>query len=727
MVVSAILLAIVMVVTFAVAMVVGLSRTVRLSLRLSLIATILSLALWQAMIHLADYGPYDQLLLNNLTFVWPPLAIMAMYIFIHSLRERATKRLWVAAWALAVGSALQIGAVLSGTIITAVSYEGAGVDITRGGGYIVFIVGLIVSFVALAVKLYGEYRTSSPRGAERRALRMIIWTVVVASLFGIVANVIIPIIFKTQAFIGFGALTSVIFAVGFAVSVLRGGLLDIRMYVIRTVAYVLTLATLALIYYAFATLISGMIISVSTEPITVALALVLAFIFQPVKSFFDKITVRLFYRTRYDRTTFYGELSRILASNASLRALLLRAATFLGDTLRAESASFYVRKQTGKYMTAGVSSRGKIPDADLADIVQHVAQSTPKLIVASILERSHLARIFTSHGVALALPLMRADEVIGFLFLGNHKSGGYTQRDIVILESIADEIVIAIQNASSIQEIRDLNETLQQRIDEATKELRVSNEQLRKLDEAKDEFISMASHQLRTPLTSIKGYIDMMLEGDAGDITPTQRKFLTEAFVSSERMVHLINDFLNVSRLQTGKFMIDKRPTDLVKVVEQELDSLKVNASGRDLAFRYKPDRKLPKLMLDEGKIRQVVMNFADNALYYSQAGTTINVTLSRQGDDVVLEVKDTGIGVPKGEQARLFTKFFRATNARKQRPDGTGVGLYLAKRVITGHGGAMVFSSLEGKGSTFGFRLPMERLRVRDDANELNNKPDND
>lgn len=725
MFVSAILLVIVMTVTFAVAMVVGLSRTVRLSLRLSLIATILSLALWQAMIHLADYGPYDQLLLNNLTFVWPPLAIMGMYVFIHSLREREIKGSHGVAWALVLGSAAQVGAALSGTIITAVSYDETGIDITRGSGYIVFLVGLITSFVALALKLYGEYRASSPRGAERRALRMIIWTVIVASVFGIVANVIVPLVFRTQAFIGFGALTSVIFAVGFAVSVLRGGLLDIRMYVIRTVAYVLTLATLALIYYALATLISGMIISVSAEPVTVALALVLAFIFQPVKSFFDRITVRLFYRTRYDRTAFYGELSKILASNASLRSLLLRAATFLGDTLRAESASFYVKRQTGKYMTVGTLTRGKIPDADIADIVQYIAQNMPKLIVANALERSHLARVFTSHGIALALPLMRADEVIGFLFLGNHKGGGYTQRDIVILESIADEIVIAIQNASSIQEIRDLNETLQQRIDEATKELRVSNEQLRKLDEAKDEFISMASHQLRTPLTSIKGYIDMMLEGDAGDITPTQRKFLTEAFVSSERMVHLINDFLNVSRLQTGKFMIDKRPTDLVKVVEQELDSLKVNADGRNLSFQYKPDRKLPKLMLDEGKIRQVVMNFADNALYYSQAGTTIQVTLSRQDDDVVLEVKDTGIGVPKDEQARLFTKFFRATNARKQRPDGTGVGLYLTKRVVTGHGGDVVFSSREGKGSTFGFRLPINRLRVRDDADQLNNEQD--
>ena len=119
-------------------------------------------------------------------------------------------------------------------------------------------------------------------------------------------------------------------------------------------------------------------------------------------------------------------------------------------------------------------------------------------------------------------------------------------------------------------------------------------------------------------------------------------------------------------------------------------------------------------------------MNFSDNALYYSRPGTEIKVSLEVEGEDVVLQVKDTGIGVPEEEQARLFTKFYRASNARKQRPDGTGVGLYLAKRVIMEHGGSVVFSSVEGKGSTFGFRLPLEKLRVRDDADQLDDQPDN-
>jgi anti-sigma regulatory factor (Ser/Thr protein kinase) len=126
---------------------------------------------------------------------------------------------------------------------------------------------------------------------------------------------------------------------------------------------------------------------------------------------------------------------------------------------------------------------------------------------------------------------------------------------------------------------------------------------------------------------------------------------------------------------------------------------------------------------IDEGKIRQVIMNFADNALYYSTQGTKITVKLAIEGTNVVFTVKDTGIGVPRSEQAQLFTKFYRASNARKQRPDGTGVGLFLAKKVIDAHGGSVLFESVEGKGSTFGFRVPLEELRASTDTDNLDNQ----
>ncbi|PKL31991.1 hypothetical protein CVV43_00935 [Candidatus Saccharibacteria bacterium HGW-Saccharibacteria-1] len=220
----------------------------------------------------------------------------------------------------------------------------------------------------------------------------------------------------------------------------------------------------------------------------------------------------------------------------------------------------------------------------------------------------------------------------------------------------------------------------------------------------------MASHQLRTPLTTVKGYISMVVEGDAGEITSEQRRLLDEAFMSSERMVNLINDFLNVSRIQTGKFLIDKHETNLGELVKQEIDRLKSNADSRKLEFIYKKPKDFPIMNIDEAKIREVVMNFADNALYYSHEGAKIDVKLHvDENNQAIFEIIDTGIGVSLEDQSRLFTKFYRASNAKRQRPDGTGVGLFLAKKVISAHGGKVLFSSVEGKGSTFGFSLPVE------------------
>jgi signal transduction histidine kinase len=324
-------------------------------------------------------------------------------------------------------------------------------------------------------------------------------------------------------------------------------------------------------------------------------------------------------------------------------------------------------------------------------------------------------------GVSVVVRLQTRSEVVGYCFFGYKTTGSaYSQRDIDLIRIASDELAVAIQNTLRFEQIQDFNVTLRQRIEEATKELRTSNEQLHRLDEAKDEFVSMASHQLRTPLTSVKGYISMVLEGDVGKISKMQRQLLEEAFTSSERMVHLINDFLNVSRLQTGKFIIEARPTDLAKIVSQEVESLQTTANAHDLKLHYKAPSSPPILTIDESKVRQVIMNFIDNSIYYSREHTTIDIKLIVENGDAVLTVTDTGIGVPKAEQSHLFTKFFRATNARRQRPDGTGVGLFLSKKVINAHGGSIVFESVEDEGSTFGFRLPIKKLSATHDTNKL-------
>jgi signal transduction histidine kinase len=196
----------------------------------------------------------------------------------------------------------------------------------------------------------------------------------------------------------------------------------------------------------------------------------------------------------------------------------------------------------------------------------------------------------------------------------------------------------------------------------------------------------------------------MVIEGDVGEINSTQRKFLSQAFISSQRMVYLISDLLNVSRLRSGKFILEPSQTNLATVVHEEVAQLQETAKGRELHLVYRKPEHFPLLWLDETKMRQVIMNFVDNAIYYTPSGGTITVTLTERPQTIEFLVMDSGIGVPKTEQHRLFSKFFRAHNAKRARPDGTGLGLFMAKKVIVAQGGAIMFRSQEGKGSTFGF-----------------------
>jgi signal transduction histidine kinase len=287
-----------------------------------------------------------------------------------------------------------------------------------------------------------------------------------------------------------------------------------------------------------------------------------------------------------------------------------------------------------------------------------------------------------------------------------------TVQDTNLMRIAGGELAVAIQNALRFEEILHFNETLKDQVEEATSQLRDSNRKLKRLDEAKDEFISMASHQLRTPLTSVKGYISMVLDGDAGRLTPPQQRLLGEAFTAAQRMVYLIGDFLNVSRLQTGRFVLETKPTDIAQVVSDEVAQLSSTAARRNIVVRYHHPVQFPILTVDENKMRQVIMNFIDNAIFYSKPSSSVEVTLVNTGREVRLEVRDTGIGVPEAERHKLFSKFFRAENARKVRPDGTGIGLFMAKKVITAHGGSIIFETKEGKGSTFGFALPIAGLK---------------
>ena len=235
-------------------------------------------------------------------------------------------------------------------------------------------------------------------------------------------------------------------------------------------------------------------------------------------------------------------------------------------------------------------------------------------------------------------------------------------------------------------------------------------EEIERIDRVKSEFISIVSHQLRTPLTAIKGYISMILEGTYGNIPEKMEKPLVHIYKSNERLIKLVNDILNLSKLETGKIEFEPGPTSLKELIAEVVEELKINAEKKNLYLQFAEIKEpLPEIMVDRNKLRQVILNIIDNAIKYTQEGG-IAIKLEKTNDQVKIQISDTGEGMTKEEINNLFQMFSRATAGTQLHTEGAGLGLYVARRFIEIHGGKIwAESSGKGRGSTFFIQLPIK------------------
>ncbi len=560
-------------------------------------------------------------------------------------------------------------------------------------------------------------RMQQNRGTTRVQVAYTFYGALVASIPALFTNLSLPMM-GNVSLIWLGPLSTLSFAVAVTLAIVKHRLFDIRSYAVRSAAYLLTLFVAGILYVVPVAVLSSSLLGTSLSAKNVTLlaliTLVVAFLFQPLKRFFDRITRKWFYQDAYDPQAFLNAFNQSLVETIDLNRLLGTATELISQTMKAEYCLVALGQEGSKMPRIIGTQDARFDLKDVRRAGKLLANNKIKIIVADyLMPDDALKSLMVKNSTAVLAHLGGPRQELGYIILGPKRSGNaYTPQDISVLDTVANELTIAIQNALRFEEIQEFNITLRQRIDDATRKLRHTNEKLRQLDQTKDDFISMASHQLRTPLTSVKGYVSMVLEGDAGKVTPLQRKLLNQSFVSAQRMVYLISDLLNVSRLRTGKFVIEPTPSNLAKVIKDEIEQLQETAKGRGLELTFNRPEKFPTLMLDETKIRQVIMNFIDNAIYYTPTGGKIEVSLADKPDSVEFTVADNGIGVPKHEQHHLFSKFFRAQNAKRARPDGTGLGLFMAKKVVVAQGGAIIFKSKEGQGSTFGFSFAKEKLQ---------------
>lgn len=553
-------------------------------------------------------------------------------------------------------------------------------------------------------------------------------------LHGLLFVLVIPVLTNSTSTLFIGYLCPFYTIIISGYTLFRNRVFNLRTSVFRAVGYSLSIATLVLMY---SLVIYGIVLPIISpgEGFKFSVLLLIAggtagtiYFYDKVKLVFDVITEKLFFKSNYSLPKFLDEFNQTLINSGGVEELASNVMNVIAGTLKTDFLILAVKNDDFEIT---IDSRTKEPGREKYEekitpfMTTYHFKESQRVVLRDYIDKNkypELYEILLAKDTPIAIDLSEAStgdstlkQALGkheqkILFLGPKKSGeSYSVQDFDALRIISKELVVALQNSMRFEEIKLFNLDLQRKVEIATLKLRQQNKKLVAADELKDDFLSIASHQMRTPISTILGYTSILSSGDAGAMSKEQEKFAKVVENSTKRLAYLINDFLTVSRLKSGKFAIEKTKTDLKAALKNEVESLKNQFEAKNVKLSVQIDRYVPEMNADEQKLRQVMMNLMDNALHYTPEAGKVEVSLKSEGKNISFEVKDNGIGVPKSEQAQLFSKMFRAGNAQKMRPDGTGLGLYLAKKVVLGHDGHIIFRSKEGEGSTFGFKIPIK------------------
>lgn len=237
----------------------------------------------------------------------------------------------------------------------------------------------------------------------------------------------------------------------------------------------------------------------------------------------------------------------------------------------------------------------------------------------------------------------------------------------------------------------------------------------KEVDRMKTEFVSLSSHQLRTPLTAVKWGLETVLNGDIGVLNEKQKEYLKDAADSNQREIELVNSLLNVSRIESGRILVNPHPTNIVRLANNVVSRLKIELAKKDISLVMNVEGNPPELLLDTKLIENVYQNIIDNSVNYSPAGSKIILSISVKDGEIISSIADEGIGIPENEKVEIFKKFYRSSNAKQIRPDGSGLGLYIAKSIVESSGGKIWLESSVGHGTTFFFTLPLTGMKAKE------------
>jgi signal transduction histidine kinase len=317
----------------------------------------------------------------------------------------------------------------------------------------------------------------------------------------------------------------------------------------------------------------------------------------------------------------------------------------------------------------------------------------------------------------LGVPMIARDRVIGVISVESFRKNAFAQDDMILLTAIANQAAVAIENAHLYKDLEGLTYALEQRVMERTNELRETNLRLMAADRSKNQFLANMSHELRTPLNSIIGFSSVLLESTRALIAPRLYKFLENIYTAGNHLLELINDILDLSKIEAGKMELRADLFDLRETIAAVERVMKGFASEANVHIMAAIDPEVPKVRLDEGRLKQILFNLLSNAVKFSPQGGPVRISVGHVDKEsspinieaVRIDVSDQGIGIPADELQRIFHEFYQTEEGRRARRGGTGLGLSLTRNFVELHHGTIEVRSTPGQGSCFTLYLPVD------------------
>jgi signal transduction histidine kinase len=611
----------------------------------------------------------------------------------------------------------------------------------------------------------------------RRQMQWIMWGLMLASLAAAVDFALTVLQSHTLLSESLLQLVIVPLPLAFAFAILRYRLWDIDLVLSRSVAYALLTGVLAAVYLLLIALLSNALgIVAGSEHYTVVLflsALAIGILFHPLRARIQVVLDRVFFRSTVDHQRVLAAWSEQLSTSLRFSDLVQLLLVEVPEKLKLKRAWLLVldneetvlrpipwpedsgtqhgpagpdlppgrskhaismpdgqRIGLGEYLSAedkdgdvalSIPARSSLavdlarpgqvfllgpaepvdglsaPGVEARPTMQHDARTGPALW-----RGAEVLSTWQERDVEAALPLMSGGTLVGIYLLGAKLSGDvYQRQELELLRTLSNQAAVAIANARLYEEVHAFSQEMESKVRDRTKELR--------------DFVSVVYHELSTPITSIRGFTDVLLEGTPGPLSERQTRYLSTVQRNVKRLMGLVGDLSDISKIDDGRLRIHPERTDLREVVDETLVSLSAIIEDKGLRVHTALDEDAVSVVADPRRIVQILSNLVSNACRYTSAGGEVVIRATRADGAVEVSVSDTGIGIPKEEIEWIFERFYRSPVPMVQEQMGTGLGLAITRSLVEMHGSQLWVTSTVGKGSIFGFSLRLADSLAQD------------